>query len=253
MRIYSTCYELMSETGRNLIEMGQEVAPLSYQDKDISGNPDFITKELICEQFCLTSLAREEALFVFSNAKEWADAEFEERVCNIERINPGEAWKLRPDLWEQFLINGQRYITDQGKEKVFHYTYNERLHLNDRLERVIEELKRNPDTRQAVVLIHGDSDIYLLGGKGRIPCSMYYDFLVRKNTKGERVVHVTYHMRSSDFVTHFGNDVYLCWLLMEYVANRLGYKPGYLYMNIDSLHSYQKDWVQLKTSIGNLL
>lgn len=36
---------------------------------------------------------------------------------------------------------------------------------------------------------------------------------------------------------------------MEYVAREVGIKPGYLYHTIDSLHSYKKDWVKLKTSI----
>ncbi len=41
-------------------------------------------------------------LFIFSHSKEWADAEFQERISPND-INPGEAWKLRKDLWEQFL------------------------------------------------------------------------------------------------------------------------------------------------------
>ena len=33
MRIYSNPYELMSETARNLYEMGNEVKPRTYQNK----------------------------------------------------------------------------------------------------------------------------------------------------------------------------------------------------------------------------
>lgn len=47
MRIYSNAYELLSETGRNLYEMGAEVKPKTYQNKSIEGIDDFITKELI--------------------------------------------------------------------------------------------------------------------------------------------------------------------------------------------------------------
>ena len=78
---------------------------------------------------------------------------------------------------------------------------------------------------------------------------MYYDFLIRENGKGEKVLHICYHQRSSDFVTHFGNDVYLAWRLMEYVAKEVGVKPGYLYHTIDSLHTYQKDWDKLVSSL----
>lgn len=80
---------------------------------------------------------------------------------------------------------------------------------------------------------------------------MYYDFLIRENNKKEKVLHICYHQRSSDFITHFGNDVYLAWLLKDYVANKVGIKSGYLYHTIDSLHSYKKDWVKLKTSLSN--
>ena len=81
---------------------------------------------------------------------------------------------------------------------------------------------------------------------------MYYDFLIRQNGKGEKVLHICYHQRSSDFVTHFGNDVYLAWRLMEYVAQEVGIKPGYLYHTIDSLHAYKKDWTALASNLEDL-
>ena len=44
MRIYTSSYELMSETMRNVIEMGAIVRPKSYQNKNIEGQEDYITK-----------------------------------------------------------------------------------------------------------------------------------------------------------------------------------------------------------------
>lgn len=242
MRIYDDCYELMSEMGRNLWEMGFIVKPKTYQNKSIEGNDNFITKELICEQYCLTRMPDPEFLFTYTKCREWADLEFQERISNME-CNPGEAWKLRKDVWEEFL-------NDEGK---FDYTYSERMFLN--LPRLIDLLKSDNDTRKAVLPIFNgnyedDTDYY--NGKKRIPCSMYYDFLVRENQKGEKVLNICYHQRSSDFITHFGNDVYLAWKLMEFVANRIGVKAGYLYHTIDSIHSYKKDWILLKTSLNDL-
>lgn len=237
MRIYSNPYELMSETARNIWEMGTEVKPKTYQNKVIEGKDEFITKELICEQYCLTHMDDPSPLFVFTKSKDWADAEFKERVSN-EWVNPGTAWELRKDVWEQFLVDG-----------IFDYTYNIRMTpLND----LIRLLKKDSDTRKAVLPIFngvGQVDTNYYDGERRIPCSMYYDFLIRENARGEKQLNICYHQRSSDFVTHFGNDVYLAWRLMEYVASEVGIKPGYLYHTIDSLHSYKKDWVKLKTSI----
>lgn len=228
--------------GRELSSYGAIVKPKHYQNKDIEDNDDFVTKEIICQQYCLTSLKEEEALFVFTHAKEWADAEFKERISPYP-INPGTAWELRKDLWEQFLVRGY-----------FDYTYSERM--CGAIYEVVEVLKNDPDTRKAVLPIFNGNNVcdtdYLDGSK-RIPCSMYYDFLIRDNAKGERVLHICYHQRSSDYIQHFGNDVYLAWKLMEYIAKEVGIKPGYLYHTIDSLHAYKKDWHYLNMNIGKLI
>lgn len=273
MRIYSNSFELMSEMGRELNSYGQTVKPKTYQNKVIEGNEDFITKELICQQYCLTSLGDPIWLFVFSHSKEWADAEFQERITfepNGEPWNPGEAWKLRRDLWEQFLVKEEISFvgnkTHKEYHEIFEYTYSERImkpvYFNGtvmpKIMAIIQLLKSDQDTRKAVLNIYGtdnynedeDSDHY--EGSRRIPCSMYYDFLIRHNGKGEKVLHICYHQRSSDFVTHFGNDVYLAWRLMEYVAKEVGVKPGYLYHTIDSLHAYKKDWTALASNLEDL-
>lgn len=239
MRIYTDCYELMSETGRNLWEMGLLVKPKTYQNKDIENNPEFETKELICEQYCLTDLKDEYYLFIYSNSQDWADAEFKERIT--PNVNPGKAWKLRKDIWEQFLVDGY-----------FDYTYSERF--TDALNELINLLKIDPDTRRAVLPVFNGSnydDTKYYHDFVRIPCSMYYDFLIRENERGEKQLNICYHQRSSDFITHFGNDVYLAYKLMQYVAAQIGVKPGYLFHTIDSLHVYRKDWQKLKNSIGH--
>lgn len=269
MRIYSDARELMSEMGRDLWEMGKKVKPKSYQNKVIEGNEDFETKEIICEQYCLTSLNHEEYLFAYTHSKEWADTEFKERVFG--ELNPGEAYKLRPEMWEQFLVNGK-----------FDYSYPERLNQTvsfrgsevTLLQAVAMQLAFDPDTRKAILPVFGsyvregytdigehvlteyERDIDRLDGSARIPCSMYYDFLIRDGK-----LNICYHQRSSDFVCHFGNDVYLAWRLMLHmtemvntVRRQVGAKeiqPGYLYHTIDSLHSYKKDWVKLKSNIDD--
>ena len=246
MRIYSNSFELMSETGRELNSYGQLVKPKTYQNKVIEGNEDFHTKELICQQYCLTSLGDPIWLFVFSHSKEWADAEFQERISRGPKgcpWNPGKAWELRKDLWEQFL----------DRDGEFDYTYSERM--CGVLEDIISLLKDDQDTRKAVLPIFngtGECDTDFYDGKRRIPCSMYYDFLIRQNGKGEKVLHICYHQRSSDFAQHFGNDIYLAWRLMEYVAKEVGVKPGYLYHTIDSLHIYKKDWHFLSCNLEDL-
>lgn len=241
MRIFSNTYELMSEMGRELNSYGQVVKPKTYQNKVIEGNDSFITKEIICQQYCLTSMPDPQYLFVYTNTREWADKEFEERI-DRSMVNPGKAWELNRNMWGQFL----------DKNGKFDYTYSERINLINKLDNLIELLKLDPDTRKAVLNIFTDIDTAFYNGEKRIPCSMYYDFLIRENSKGKKQLNICYHQRSSDFVQHFGDDVYLAWKLMEYIAKEVGVEPGYLYHTIDSLHSYKKDWILLQTSIGEL-
>ena len=254
MRIYSNAHDLMSEMGRELSSYGKIVKPKTYQNKNIDGNDDFITKEIICQQYCLTSLGDLNWLFVYTNTKNWADAEFAERI-DPSVVNPGDAYLENPLMWSEF-------IRDNGK---FDYTYSERLNrlvksapnnmgkvFTTNLEAIIQLLSTDPDTRKAVLNIFDSQDADHYDGSARIPCSVYYGFLIRENAKGEKQLNICYHQRSSDFCTHFGDDVYLAWRLMEYVAYRVGVKPGYLYHTIDSLHAYSKDWHLLNTSIEDI-
>lgn len=245
MRIFSNAYELMSEIGRELNSYGSIVKPKTYQNKVIEGIDDFVTKELICKQYCLTSLPDPRYLFIYTNTGAWANEEFQERI-DRRGLNPGEAWKLNKDMWEQFLVY------DNNGTGMFDYTYSERMNINGKLDGIIKLLKEDGDTRKAVLNIFTDQDTLYYDGSCRIPCSMYYDFLIRFNENGEKQLNICYHQRSSDFVQHFGDDVYLAWRLMEYIAGETGLKPGYLYHTIDSLHSYKKDWGLLQTSIGEL-
>jgi len=152
---------------------------------------------------------------------DWCNAEFKERTSSAN-INPGEAWKLRASVWEEFLVDCK-----------FDYTYNMRINGKNQLGLVIAELAENPDSRQAVVHVHYPQDSSHMR-KNRIPCSMYYQFMVRRGK-----LDIIYNMRSSDFDTHFKNDIWLADELRKYVASFLGIEVGLLYMNVGSLHRYK--------------
>ena len=236
MRIFANCYELQSEILREVWEMGHIVHPNSMQNKKVKGNDEFSTKEITNYTYCLTSLNKVDYLFYADPTMEdWARAEFLERI-DMETKNPGEACKLRKHVWEEFLYKGK-----------FEYTYSSRLNYLDSLQRVIIELKQNPDSRQACLSIWKPEDIMGIGGIHRVPCSMYYQLMIRKGR-----MNIIYNQRSADVITHFGNDVYLAWKLMQYIAQEVGVKPGYLFHNIGSLHSYKKDWPTLKSCIEDI-
>lgn len=225
MRIYKNINDAMGEIKRDLAEMGIRVYPATYQNKDIKNNPNFETLEI--QNYIYTIFHPQLSDFKHDI---WADAEFHERIRNQIGgeviVNPGEAYKLRPEVWEQFLNeNGQ-----------FDYTYCERMSQFNALDRIIDRIKTDKDSRQLFLSIWQPSDIEKIGGKARIPCSLGYLFQVRG---GE--LHMTYLMRSCDFATHFDNDIYLANRLLDLVARHTGYPVGNFTHWIASLHIYKKD------------
>lgn len=195
----------------------------------------FKTKEIQGE--CFTIESHEDMYQVLeenNGNKEWVDAEFKERISS-ELINPGEAYKLREDVWNEFLNDGQ-----DGK---FGYTYNERIRYQ--LEDTIELLKRDPFTRQAVITLYeGEKDTKHRGGKIRVPCSMHYQFFINEvedlsTGEKQKVLDVLYSIRSNDFGTHFLYDLVLACKLGEYIAEKVGVSGnGRLIYQGGSLHYY---------------
>ena len=232
-RIYNSCVEMLSEEFRNLMELGIEVQSSTMQDKDIRNNEEYKTKELIANSFTILDTNDKEEMYKVMRSKynidlnkEWADKEFEERI-NDKKINPGKAYKLRKEVWKEFIHNGK-----------FSYSYNERIRQNKY--KIIEELKKNITTRQAILPIWNYYDLKYLGGKERIPCSILYSFFIRKINNKDKL-NMIYIMRSSDLLTHFVNDVYLAIKMQEYIAEKVEIEKGIFTMFISSFHAYYKD------------
>jgi len=233
MRIFENYYEAGSEVMRDLHEMGVINRVQSMQDIDTTDNDDLaITKEVI--GYCFTVLSHDrldDMLDLFrkvplETAKSYIATELEDRVSGLS-LNPGNAWQLRADTWEQFMRK-------HGNQR-FSYTYPERMY--NRVSSVVQELKTNPGTRQAIVDVYrGDLDMPNWGGTARIPCTMYYQFLLRNEG-----LNMIYTIRSNDLLEHFCYDLALAGGLQEYVAHQIGKEVGDLIYFIGSLHAYKKD------------
>jgi hypothetical protein len=260
LRIYKNLYECVSETERNLWEMGIEVPLKTMQNKVVEGDPKLgMTKELMGVTFQILEPLQEiekAYLHIFKESHpaiinlDWVDAEFKERISEIP-INPGEAWKIRRDIWEEFLIEDEF----DKPNKYFDYTYSERYSACNQLQRIIEYLKKDRNSRRAILNMfigpdftveQDDSgsfpgDLVGLEKRRRVPCSVTYSWLYR-NEK----LNIFYHMRSSDFYTHFVNDMQLTALLNQYVSKQIGVEPGILTVYINSLHAYYKDLEERK-------
>lgn len=225
MRIYKSCKEAASETKRELKEMGVEVKLESMQDKIIKDDPDYYTNELIGYSFMILNTGDKEELpksFGKESELDWAEADFQERI-SCTRANPGEAYKLR-GVWEEFIHDGK-----------FSYSYPERI--GAQVEKVIACLEEHPSSRNAIISMWDPTiDVDRIGGKMRVPCTMYWQILIRDGK-----VNMIYNIRSNDLMTHWCWDVYLAIKLQEYIAEKLNREVGWFIQQVGSLHAYHKD------------
>lgn len=283
MRIYTDFKEVISEIKRDLIEMWQPISTYSMQNKIVEWNSDYETKEITNYSFCLSNFDNIEDMIDFPEfekaeknrieqyfkthkvedyspeyktveeikenwkniLKIWLFDDFNERIKPL--VNPGEAYKLRPWVWEEFL-----HKWDKNK-MLFDYTYSERIIISD----LFKEIVQHPMSRQYVYNIWNYEDRWFVNGKKRIPCSLSYQVLIRpngeldENGKQLLAVNIIYTMRSCDFLTHFPIDIIQAVNLIKYFTKHLNnfkkdysFVPGKLYYNCASLHLYKKDLIE---------
>ena len=229
MRFYKTTLEAVDNTCRDLLVRGITIECNSYQDKKLTGDDRFV-KELTNVDFCITkpTLQRREALeYCFGKQakkiEKYCQQEIKDRISG-KPLNPGNSYKIRKDMWNQFLHNHK-----------FSYTYAERM--ARQLPLVIDTLKKDNGTRQAVLSIwNPDLDMVdnKLGGGQRIPCSLLYQFTIRYGQ-----LDCLYVMRSNSFFEHHVIDLYCASGIMEYIAKQCGVKVGALTFVAGSLHAFQ--------------
>lgn len=225
MRIFRQFPEALGEIKRELKEMGIRVHSQTFQDQYVGDDPAFASLELQNYGYVVSQPKLED----LKPTQPWADAEFEDRVSGLN-LNPGKAWKLRPEVWEPFMENGVG----------FSYTYAQRLAgefpvMPTQIERLISNMSRFPDNRNHLLTIWEAADLGRVGGH-RVPCSISYHFLKR-----EGKLLMTYQQRSADFVTHFENDIYLAHKLQRWVAEQLDWEVGRYTHFVGSLHVFQHD------------
>jgi thymidylate synthase len=161
---------------------------------------------------------------------EWVKEEWKDRLTG--NLNPGKAWKQRPEVWTQFLEKPNNYPHTFGK---FAYTYSVRMGGNH-LQRLIAELKLHPESRQLWLPVWDRNVDETRRGIHRVPCSLGYWFVQRR---GE--LHLTYMMRSCDYATHYPNDIALASIMQHYVAKETGYTVGTFTHFVGSFHVFEKD------------
>mgnify|MGYP003638851966 CR=1 FL=1 len=104
--------------------------------------------------------------------------------------------------------------------------------LADQLPWVIQQLRDDPDTRQAVLTLWRPRP-----AKSKdIPCTLSMQFFIRS---GKLEMMTT--MRSNDCVLGFPYDVFVFTMIQRYVASALACQVGTYHHHVGSFHVYERD------------
>lgn len=250
-------------------ELAPLIKPQRWQGQDTRGKPDLETYELLNHHSSVRLPS--EALGYYRRDigpdTPWSDNHFEERVCGYP-LNPGTEWaKWRmgkgandfrlPDgtfqhnymtrFWPKYAgkvppaeVVPEQWTVPGSPHKGILYEYGD---LND----VVDQLVREPDTRQAVIPLFFPEDTGAVH-QGRVPCSLTWQLIVRNSQ-----IHMTYNLRSVDLINHLRNDWYMAVRLLLWVLDECRAKdeswfsvtPGTLTTNVTSLHLFRGNLHQL--------
>ena len=107
-------------------------------------------------------------------------------------------------------------------------------------EYVVNELKRDPDSRRAVMHLRVPDDS--VDAKLDVPCTLALQFFIRDGK-----LHQIVNMRSSDVIFGIAYDIPAFTLFQELLANELGVELGaYTHMS-NSLHIYERHFHMAET------
>lgn len=116
---------------------------------------------------------------------------------------------------------------------------NERGVLSDQFKLVIDKLREDPDSRQAVC------NIFYAGRDYKktkdVPCTLTFQFFIRERG-GTKRLNMIANMRSSDVMLGLSTDVFNFTTIQELIASELDIEPGDYYHVEGSLHMYKRDF-----------
>lgn len=134
--------------------------------------------------------------------------------------------------------HAQKFVDTTNLPENFSSSYGWKI--KKQLPDIIDELKRNPNTRRAYLSILLENDKVILGKQTthEFPCTIGIQFLLR-NCETELCIIV--NMRSNNVWNVLPYDVYNFTQLQDYIATKLGVRSGEYMHTVNSLHIYKRD------------
>lgn len=203
----------------NLLEEGKKVSPRGM-----------LTKELMQETFCIED-PNSSLIYIPGRNFSLVHAIHESLLvfCNDNHVKI--AGYFNKNI-AQFSDNG---ITLYG-------SYGHRI--ATKMQGVLEKLKEDHDTRQALLTIHRVDDSIVKTKDP--PCTITLQFTIRDEKLNMHV-----YMRSNDIVWGTPYDVFVFTTIQKVFANTLGIPVGKYYHTATSLHMYERDFEKCREYIGH--
>lgn len=145
------------------------------------------------------------------------------------------AGRAVPELVTAVSPQFSQYQEDDGS---FHGAYGKRVEGQYGI--IVERLKADSDTRQAVVTIW-DPTLDLQPGKRDYPCTILHQFRVRDNK-----LNMSVYMRSNDVWLGAAYDFAQFTRVQLAIASVLGIEPGTYAHHVGSLHLYETHFTAVK-------
>lgn len=123
------------------------------------------------------------------------------------------------------------------------YTYHQRM--EDQFQFIVDELRRNPDSRRAVILVR---DKALDMGSTDPACLQHIQYFIRNNA-----LHCKVLFRSNDAVKATFMNAFALIKLQERFANELGVAVGTYTHRANSFHAYENDFALLENYSNKML
>ena len=136
-----------------------------------------------------------------------------------------------PDLVVSIGPQFANYAEDNG---LFHGAYGPRT--AGQYDILIERLKNDPDTRQAVATIW-NPQLDLQAEKRDYPCTILHQFRIRNNK-----LNMSVYMRSNDVWLGAAYDFFQFTRVQLAMASVLGIEPGTYHHHVGSLHIYEQHY-----------
>lgn len=136
----------------------------------------------------------------------------------------GKIYGFIPEIWHKMADSKNNVRSNYGWQ----------WQREDQLERVINMLIKNPNTRQAAISIYDGKEIPTYFND--TPCTYAIHFTILHNKLNMSVM-----MRSNDLWFGFCNDQYCFSKLQQLVAMRVGIEVGTYYHFVNNLHLYNRN------------